>query len=107
VSRKAIVGAFVVAIVATAVGSVLLPVGFLSSSGVAAGALRAWALLLAPGICLLGLAFPPDFLDSHYRLALTIGLTFNVLAWTGVVYAVMVLVARMRRNVSQRPAGPA
>ena len=87
-SRRAVIVAFVAALLATAIGFALFPLG-ISRSEMASSALKLWALLLAPGICLLALVFPPNFPQSHFWLAMTAGFIFNVLTWTGVFYGVM------------------
>jgi hypothetical protein len=110
VSRRRVTVAFVVALVATSIGSTLLPVGlsrFLHGSVLAGIALNLWAVLLAPGICLLNLAFSPRFLQSRFLFAMSLAFVFNVMTLTLALYAVGRLVAKLRSRSNLVLVNPA
>ena len=109
-SRKRLTTAFGIALVATSIGSTLLPLGLsrlLHGSVIAGVALNLWAFLLFFGICFITLVFPPEFGYLHFRLAMTLGFVFNVVALTGVIYGVGRFVTRFRRARYEVPAKPA
>ena len=100
---------FIVALVATSVGSVLLPLGLSAShDSVFVGiALNVWAILLAPSSLFITLVFSPAFALSKFRVVMTLAFVFNVLAWTSVLYGISRLIAKIRRRPTQPQAGPA
>ena len=102
--------AFVAALVASSISCVLFFLAFsrFLRGGVMAGiALNLWALLFAPGICLMSLAFSQSFSQENFHLTMAAGFVFNVFTWTGVLYGVSHFVAGLRsrrRDVSAKPA---
>jgi len=97
------------ALLATSIGSVLLPLG-LSGSGdsmLVGVALNLWAILLAPSSLFIALLFWPDFARANFHLVMALGFVVNVLIWTGVLYGGSLLVAKSRRRPARTPADPA
>src|SRR5215831_6410469 len=110
VSRRVQAIALTVALLATSIGSMLLPAGlsrFLHGSLVAGIALNLWAVLLAPSIFFMTVAFSPSFIQAHFRLTMAVGFVFNVLTWTGVLCGISYLLGRVRNRRKNVPADPA
>ncbi len=109
VSRRRLIVAFLVALLATSIGSTLLPLGLshsLHGSVVAGIALNLWAVLLAPSICFTSLVFSPEFIQSKFRFTMALGFLFNVITWTLVLYGGSRLVARLRSRHNRVPIDP-
>ena len=108
--RRRVTVAFAVALVATSVGSTLLPVGlsrFLHGFVLAGIAPNLWALLLAPSICFTTLAFSPMFIEARFRFTMALGFIFNVITWTLVLYGTSRLVAKLKGRSNRAPVDPA
>jgi hypothetical protein len=99
----------VVAILATSIGSMLLPLGFSISRsypGTAGIAANLWAVLLMPSICFVSLSFSPDFIQSRFRFVMALGFLINVMTWTLILYGVGRVVAKFRSRHNRASIGP-
>ena len=100
---------FIVALVATSIGSVLLPLGLSAShDSIFVGiALNLWAILLAPSSIFITLVFSPAFALAKFHLVMAVGFAFNILTWTSVLYGVNRLITKIRRRPTHTQTGPA
>ena len=108
--RRTLVTAFIVALLSTAIGQALLPLGlrgFARGSIFTGIALNLWAVLLIPSIVLSSVLFSFEFLESRFLLVTGLGFVFNVVTWTLVLYGINRLVNRIRKNNEGVPVSPA
>jgi len=100
---------FIAALVATSIGSVLLPLGLSAShdSLFVGIALNVWAVVLAPSSVFIALVFPPGFARTNFHLVVAVGFVFNILTWTGVLYGIGRVMAKVRRPPTHTRTGPA
>ena len=107
--RGRLLAFFIVALVATSIGSALLPLGLSAShDSIFVGiALYLWAILLAPSSIFITLVFSPAFAISRFHLVMSLGFVFNVVTWTGVLNGVSRLIAMIRPRPTHTQTGPA